>query len=449
MTQQSRTDDSWNRVVDMLSSNLESDEVEAWVNDLTLVNIQSNRVIVGGVNRFFCNWIKDHHQKLLHSHIKTAFTDHNLNDDFQLMLQVENTVPESQLLSTLEANDGKEIERNGLNPELNFGNFVNGSNSDIAYAAAQAVADNVTENKYNPLFICGDVGLGKTHLIQAIGNKVCQSADRLKTRYTNSEEFTNEVINGIRFRKSQQVRDKYRNVDLLLIDDIQFLENKESTQEEFFHIFNELIQNQKHIILTADRYPREIKNLEERLVNRFNSGMVARIGRPDFETRVAIIRNRVEKMKMPLHEDIISLIATSVKNNVRDILGILIHLEANWSLLGQEITLEFTKRILREVLDIERNPKTIENVIKVVGKKFDVKVSDILSNRRDKEISKSRQVAMYVSREITGLSYPVIAKHFGGKNHTTVLQACKKTKEWIDTDPEIKQTVGIILRELS
>ena len=443
------TANNWNRVIELLTNDLEADEIEAWVNKLTLIKVQPNQVVIGGVNRFFCNWIKDHHQKLIHTHIKNAFADLNLNEDFQLILQIEKKSTENLSLSLSEDKNKKADRENGLNSELNFHNFVNGSNSNIAYAAAQAVGDNITENKYNPLFICGNVGLGKTHLIQAIGNKVDQTSPHLNIRYTNSEEFTNEVINGIRFRKIQHVRDKYRTVDLLLIDDIQFLENKESTQEEFFHIFNELIQNRKQIILTADRYPREIKNLEERLVNRFNSGMVARIERPDFETRVAIIRNRVEKMKMPLHEDIITLIATSVKNSVRDILGILVHLEANWSLLGQEITIEFTKRILKEVLDIDRNPKTIENVIKTVSKKFEVKISDILSNRRDKEISKSRQIAMYISREITELSYPVIAKHFGGKNHTTVLQACKKTKEWIDADPEIKQTIDTVLKELS
>ncbi len=445
-----QTTKHWNQVIAFLTNDLEADEIEAWVNKLALIKVQQNQVIIGGINRFFCNWIKDHHQKLIHNHIKKAFGEFALDNDFQLILQVEKEPSENHTLSVANTEKNKEVNKgNGLNSELNFKNFVNGKNSDIAYAAAQAVADNILENKYNPLFICGDVGLGKTHLIQSVGNKAQHSHNHFKIRYTNSEEFTNEVINGIRFRKSQEVRKKYRSVDLLLIDDIQFLENKESTQEEFFHIFNELIQNRKQIILTADRYPREIKNLEERLVNRFNSGMVARIGRPDFETRVAIICNRVVLMKMPLSEDVTNLIATSVKNNVRDILGILVHLEANWSLLGQEITIEFTKRILKEVLDIEQNPKTIENVIKVISKKFDVKVSDILSDRRDKEISKSRQIAMFVSREITGLSYPVIAKHFGGKNHTTVLQACKKTKEWVDIDPEIKQTINTILKELS
>ncbi|MBU3915701.1 chromosomal replication initiator protein DnaA [bacterium] len=431
----------------MLNTNLEQDEIEAWVNKLVLNEFHTNLIVIGGVNQFFCNWIRDHHYNLLRNHLSECFSSLNLSTDFELLIQVSK---EDQSTKTVvETYNNESIYDDGLNPQFRFDNFVNGGNSDIAYAASVAVGDNVFENKYNPLFICGDVGLGKTHLIQAIGIKARSSQSNPKIQYTNSERFTNEVINGIRFKNISKIRNKYRDIDLLLIDDIQFLENKESTQEEFFHIFNELIQSKKQIIITADRYPREIKNLQERLINRFNSGMVARIGRPDFETRVAIIRGRVDQMQVPLNEDIINLIASSVKSNVRDILGILIHLEASCSLLGQEITIDSTKRILKDVLDIEENLLTIEKIIKFISNKFEVKISDIMSDRRDKEISKTRQIAMYVSRELTGLSFPVIGKHFGGKNHTTVLQACRKTKEWLDKDPEINQTINTIIRELS
>ncbi len=439
---------SWNNFITSIKENLDKDEIEAWVNRLLLIRFQTDLIIIGGVNQFFCNWIKEHHYKLLKDHLLTCFTELQLDPEFDLVIQVWKQNQETRPVNE-ERIDGEKLSEDGLNPLFHFNNFVNGSNSDIAYAAAVAVGDNVQDNKYNPLFICGDVGLGKTHLIQAIGIRAKTSQNGLRIQYTNSERFTNEVINGIRFRNIQDVRNKYRYIDLLLIDDIQFLENKESTQEEFFHIFNELIQNKKQIIITADRYPREIKNLQERLVNRFNSGMVARIGKPDFETRVAIIRNRVEQMKVPLNEEIIDFIADSVKTNVRDILGILIHLEASWSLLSQDITIDSTKRVLKDVLNIEDSPLTVENIIKFVCGKFEVKISDIMSDKRDKEISKTRQIAMYVSRELTGLSFPVIGKHFGGKNHTTVLQACKKTKEWLEKDPEINQTVTTIIRDLS
>ncbi len=439
---------SWNSFITTLKDNLDQDEIEAWVNRLILIRFQSDLIIIGGINQFFCNWIKDHHYKLIKDKLVKNFEDLNLDPEFELVIQVWKQSQDPNPVSDDKPKNQESVE-DGLNPQFRFENFVNGSNSDIAYAAATAVGDSINDNKYNPLFICGDVGLGKTHLIQAIGIKAKQSREELKVKYTNSERFTNEVINGIRFRNIQDVRNKYRNIDLLLVDDIQFLERKESTQEEFFHIFNELIQSKKQIIITADRYPREIKDLQERLVNRFNSGMVARIGRPDFETRVAIIRNRVEQMQVPLNEEIINYIANSVKSNVRDILGILIHLEASWSLLGQEITIDSTKRVLKEVLNIEESPLTIDNIIKFVCNRFEVKISDIMSDKREKEVSKTRQIAMYISRELTGLSFPVIGKHFGGKNHTTVLQACKKTKDWIDKDPEINQTVTTIMRELS
>ena len=437
----------WNNFITSIKTNLEQDEIEAWVNRLILISFQTNLIIIGGINQFFCNWIKDHHYQLLKDHLLKSFNELHLESDFELIIQVWKQNQESK--AVVGKIDEKRIAEGGLNPQFRFNNFVNGSNSDIAYAAAVAVGDNIFENKYNPLFICGDVGLGKTHLIQAIGIRAKSVNNNLKVQYTNSERFTNEVINGIRFRSIHNVRSKYRNIDLLLIDDIQFLEKKESTQEEFFHIFNELIQRKNQIIITADRYPREIKDLQERLVNRFNSGMVARIGRPDFETRVAIIRNRVEQMQVPLSEELINYIAASVKSNVRDILGILIHLEASWSLLGQEITIEAAKRVLKEVLSLEDSPLTIDNIIKSICNRFEVRISDIMSDKRDKEISKTRQIAMYVSRELTGLSFPVIGKHFGGKNHTTVLQACKKTKEWLEKDPEINQTVTTIIRELS
>ncbi|PCI30294.1 MAG: chromosomal replication initiator protein DnaA [SAR324 cluster bacterium] len=447
MTSDEQIIQCWNQFIHFLNQHLDPDEIEAWGSKLQLIRFQPDNVIIGGVNQFFCNWMRDRHQQLLRTKIYDFFSPLQINPEFQLVIQVgkeaATKVPAPKISqSTEHFNDG-------LNPQFRFEEFINGSNSEMSYAASMAVGENIKSNKYNPLFICGDVGLGKTHLVQAIGLRARELDPSIKIRYANSREFTNEVINGIRFGKIQAVRNKYRYVDLLIIDDIQFLENKESTQEEFFHTFNELIQNKKQIILTADRYPREMQKLQERLVNRFNSGMVARIYAPDFETRVAIIRTKVEKMKIPLNEEIINYIANAVKSNVRDLEGILVHIEASWSLLGQEISLDMTKRVLKDVLNLENNPQTIASIIQLVGDKFGVSVEDIMSNRREKEISKTRQLAMYVTREITGQTYPVIGKNFGGKNHTTVLQACKKMKELLEADPEIKQTITAILRQLS
>ncbi len=431
--------------IDLLSKEVEPDEVEAWVFKLKLLDYSNEKVVLGNLNQFFCNFIQLHHGDLIRKLLLIAFGKIGLREDFTLDIQKADQVETN---AKPKSSDLDSHSSTGLNPHFTFNQFINGGNSDMAYAAAIAVGEDIKENKYNPLFMSGDVGLGKTHLLQAIGLRAKEKNPDLKILYATSKDFINEVIEGIRFQKIQQVRNKYSLVDLLMIDDIQFLENKESTQEEFFQIFNDLIQNNKQIILTSDRYPREIQNLEERLVNRFNSGMVTRIYPPDFETRVAIIQTKTEQKQIELSSDIIDYIAGAIKSNVRDIEGILIHIEANLSLLGAEITIDAVKRIIKEVLNLEGTPRTIENIIKLVGQKFNIKVADLKSDKRTQEISKPRQIAMYVSREATGLSFPAIADHFGGKNHTTVIQAHKKTKEWIEKDPEIKQTITSILREL-
>lgn len=441
-------EDCWNKFITLLKTQLDSDEVEAWVEKLSLSHYQEDKIVISGINQFFCNWIKDHHQEMVRESLFSSFQDNQISEDFKLVLQAGEEVKEVSAPKK-SVNTTQEHANDGLNPNYRFENFVNGGNSDIAFAAALAVGEDVHDNKYNPLFVCGDVGLGKTHLIQAVGNAIKETNPDSRIQYSTSEVFTNEVINGIRFQKIEEIRNKYRNVDLLLIDDIQFLENKESTQEEFFHIFNELIQNKKQVIITADRYPREIQNIEDRLSSRFNSGMVAKIGKPDFETRMAIIKNKVEQIGIPISDEIVSYVATAVKSNVRDILGILIHIEAKWSLLGQDISLNMVKSTLQEVLDIKENKKNISEIIKHICNEFNVKITDVLSDKRDKEISKTRQIAMYISREITASSFPKIGKDFGGKNHTSVLQACKKTKEWMENDPEIKQRINSIIRELT
>ena len=445
MLNQEQISRSFSQFIGLLKVEMETEEIEAWVDHLELLSAAPDQISLGGLNPFFCNYIKSHHQKVLHKMAKQAFEPLGMVEDFRLLIEPANKLhgirPEEPTAHA--------VVNDGLNPNYTFRNFVNGSNSDIAYAAAMAVGENLTENKYNPLFLCGDVGLGKTHLLQAIGLAAKEKDRTVKVRWASSKEYINEVIEGIRFQKIAGVREKYRTVDLLLIDDIQFLENKDSTQEEFFQLFNDLIQAGKQIVLTSDRYPREIKNLEERLVNRFNSGMVAKIHPPDFETRVAIIRAKTAKQGFDLSEEIVNYLAGAIKSNVRDIEGILTHVEASRTLLGQEINIDAVKRVLREVMNLETNPKNVDNIIKRVAQRFEVKVGDIKSDKRTQEISKPRQIAMYLVREATDLSFPAIAEHFGGKNHTTVIQAYKKTKEWLEKDPEIRQTVLAILREIN
>ena len=367
---------------------------------------------------------------LLKKSLFNSFYPFGLEENFQLVFQVEK----------------KTIENNSLNSDNTFEGFVNGDNSSIAYACAFSIAESLSSNlisKYNPLFLYGDVGLGKTHLLQAIGNKILKENINTEIIYCTSENFTNDVIEGIRRKEILSIKKKYRNCDLFLIDDIQFLENKTTTQEEFFHTFNELLNKGKQVIITADRYPREIKTIERRLISRFSSGIVAKIDAPVYETRVAIIKNELEKIDLILAEDVILHIAHAIKTNVREIKGVIKCLEAEYSLLNQEINLDSARIILKDILNLDKSPIAVNDIIKEVSKNFNVKVADIKSEKRDREITIARQVAMYIAREITNLSYPVIGNYFE-KNHVSVIQSYKKIKSIIDEDTELRLSVNSI-----
>ncbi len=435
------TQQAWQEYIATLEQTLTDTNSNNWLTNLKLISYTKDKVILGGVTSFFKNLIYKQYFTLFRDAFYTAFQTLGLEENYTLEIT-------SQAIILQE--DKKTLQpkkTSHLNPSFNFSNFINGANSDMAYAASYATAENVENSKYNPLFICGDVGLGKTHLIQAIGNHVANK--NMTTLYTSSKQFTHEIIDNIRFGNMQSVRDAYSQVDMLLIDDIQFIENKERTQEEFFYIFNQLIQNKKQIVLTADRYPREIQNLQERLINRFNSGMVCRIYPPDYETRIAIILSKIEKIGVALSTELVQYIAKHVKYNVRDLEGVLIHIEARFSLLGQQITIQIVKQILEEVLNLKDKTHNTEDIIKYICQEYDIKVTDVKSTKRDKNISITRQLCMYIVRELTNDSYPVIGKYFGGKNHTSVMQACKKTQERIDQDPEFKQRVQTLIQNLN
>ncbi|MGK0289881.1 MAG: chromosomal replication initiator protein [bacterium] len=459
MSYEQQKQKNWEQFIQYLKEHLEKDEIDAWVSKLSLIHCQSDEIVISGPNQFFCNWIRDHHRDLVREGLMHSFWEIGLITGFKLVLKVaeegSNTPPPQTQNDSEYKNQSATAARpqiasihDGLNPDFSFEKFVSGDNSNIAYAAAQSVADNLEQTNYNPLFVYGDVGLGKTHLIQAIGVEIKRKAPDKKILYTTTQKFTNEFIDGIRFHKTHQIRNKYRSLDLLLIDDIQFLEGKETTQEEFFHTFNELIQNNKQVVITSDRYPSEIKNIEERLVSRFASGMLTKIELPDFETRVAITRTIVESLNIPIDDEITNLIASTVKSNVRDLRGILINLEAESSLMEQKITPSRVRVLLRERLNIEDKPSSVNDIIRTVAAKFDVKVSDIKSEKRGRSISQARQVAMYIVRELTNMSFPTIGKNFGGKNHSSVVQACKKIKALMQKDPEMKQRLKSIMRSL-
>lgn len=413
---------------------IDSSENEAWLEDIKIIDFKKDQLTLGGLNTFFCNWIKNNRAGILKKSLFQSFFHLGLNEDFKLIFKLDD-----------------KSNKTNLNPENKFDSFINGGNTSMAYAIAVSVAESVYKNKkskYNPLFIYGDIGLGKTHLIQSIGNKVLEKNKKIKTIYCTSEKFTSDIVYGIMNNKTNFLKNKYRNCDLLLIDDIQFLENKTATQEEFFHTFNELIDKGKQIIITADRYPREIKNIEERIRSRFSAGIVTKIDNPDFETRVAIIKNEIKNIGLIIDDDVILHIAHAIKTNVREIKGVIKCLEAEYSLLNQEINLDSARIILKDILDLDKSPINIGDILKEVAKKYNIKVSDIRSEKRDREISYVRHISMYLSREITNLSYQAIGKYFE-KNHTSIIQSHKRIKSIIDEDAELRQSINSITSNLN
>jgi len=335
-----------------------------------------------------------------------------------------------------------------LNPKYVFEEFVQGTNSQMAYAACQAVAENPA-TRYNPLFIYGGVGLGKTHLMQAIGHHLLDTKRRMKIHYSSAEIFMNELITAIRQGKSHEFREKYRNVDALLIDDIQFLAGKESTQEEFFHTFNALHGSNKQIVVTSDRPPKEIPTLEERLRSRFEWGLIADIQPPDFETRFAILKKKVEKEKRPIPDDVLTFIADNVKSNIRELEGSLVKLLMHASVYGEEITLETSKDLLNDFIDHKPKKTSIAIIQKVIAQHFRVPVDSMKSPVRTAAYVYPRQVAIYLSRELTTCSLTQIGQHFGGRDHTTVLHAIDKIREKMTEDVSLKTTILQLRKELT
>lgn len=332
-----------------------------------------------------------------------------------------------------------------LNKRYTFDNFVVGHGNRFAHAAALAVSE-APGKAYNPLFIYGGVGMGKTHLMQAVGFHVLKNNPKAKVVYLTSEKFTNEVIDSIRYDKMAAFRNKYRSVDLLMIDDVQFIAGKERTQEEFFHTFNALYESSKQIIISNDRPPKEIPDIEERLRNRFEWGLIADIQPPDFETRIAILKKKAELEEIPVSDDVLALIASRITANIRELEGALIRIIAHGAIESREITPAVAEELLKDILSPIKNkpPISIDIIKKATAEYYSLKIDDMSAKTRTKEIATARQVAMYLAREMTSASLPKIGSAFGGRDHTTVIHACDKIKTCIKDDKEIADAVDSI-----
>ncbi|MFA5634849.1 MAG: chromosomal replication initiator protein DnaA [Anaerovoracaceae bacterium] len=431
---------SWNKTLDFLRPEMTAVSFDTWIEPLTPLRVDDEQGCLylglgGGIGK---NILEDRYCNIIESAIKHAF---GIKLKAVFMDPEEMQQEEKEKANTLTHTFTDELY---LNPKYVFGTFVVGKNSQFAHAASLAVAEMPLSSQYNPLFLYGGAGLGKTHLMHAIGHHIVRNTPRLKVLYVSSEMFTNEFIKSIRDNDTAGFRNKYRNIDVLLIDDIQFLEKKERVQEEIFHTFNTLYDANKRIILSSDRPPKAIATLEERLRSRFEWGLIADIQPPDFETRVAILCKKAELEEIPVSEafmDVIKVIAEKIQNNVRELEGAFIRVVAYSSLVGQPINKDLAKEVLKDVFASSDKLLTPEIIKKYVCKHFNIKISDMESAKRSRNLAFPRQIAMYICRDLTSLSLPKIGEAFGNRDHTTVLHACDKINNEMRSNEVFKEVV--------
>lgn len=435
----------WNDALVYIQEKVPKQVFETWFTPVVLDRIEDTTAYLAVPNKFFGEWLGEHYRDLLAEAVSAAQGGGHLDVSFVVNnKQVPSPSPAQQESGPADtAGRGFVASRSKrgvqLNPKYTFKSFVVGAGNQFAHAACMAVAEQPAK-AYNPLFLYGGVGLGKTHLLNAIGNYLAERSD-LRIAYLTTEQFTNEVINSIRYDKMIDLRKRYRNVDMLMIDDIQFLAGKERTQEEFFHTFNTLYEAHKQIVLSSDRFPKDMPDIEERLRSRFEWGLIADLQPPDVETRIAILRKKSEDERIALPEDVIHFLATTMKNNIRELEGSLVRVGAYSSLTGQTITLDMAKNVLRDLIGDKKKIVSIEDIQEAVGSKYHLKIADLKSRRRSKTLVHPRQIAMYLCRELTDASFPEIGRQFGGKDHTTIIHACRQISKAKEADSTLHTTL--------
>ena len=425
--------ENWEKTLELLKPELTAVSFDTWVYPLTPVKIDHKE------NKLYLSLYNDMAKSILEGRYITII-ENAVKEAFGKKLKVLFVYSEDPQVNQEEMNFTDELY---LNPKYIFNTFVIGNNNRFAHAASLAVAESPSK-AYNPLFIYGGAGLGKTHLMHAIGHYILQQNPRTKVLYVSSEMFTNELIKAIREDKNVEFRNKYRSIDVLLIDDIQFIEKKERTQEEIFHTFNTLYEANKQIIISSDRPPKEINTLEERLRSRFEWGLIADIQAPDYETRVAILRNKSELEGLETTDaliEVISVIAEKIQSNIRELEGAFIRVIAYANLTGQKINRELAKEVLKDVFSSKDRPVTPELVKKYICKHFNIKQSDLESSKRSRNLAFPRQIAMYLCRNMTELSLPKIGEAFGNRDHTTVLHGCEKISNELKTNESLRDVL--------
>ena len=428
----------WNQVLSRLEQSVDRSEYDAWLAPTRFQGLKGDTLDIAVPSQRYIDEIRERFGSLIRATLNEISPErlqvHFVVDANATHDPAPQTLPKDELPAAV------------FNPRYRFDTFVVGNSNQLAYAASKSIAENPS-GSFNPLFIYGGAGLGKTHLIQAIGQQIRESRPRLKIAYMSADSFVTELITSIRYDKMQSFRDRYRTIDALLLDDIQFIAGKERTQEEFFHTFNALYEAQKQIVFTSDRPPKEIPTLEERLRSRFEWGLTADIQPPDLETKVAILRKKAEDKGFDLPQEVALFIAERVRSNVRELEGHLNKIAVFASLAGKSVSVDIAKEALKDVLSKEDKPITPPEILRVVAMHYGLKMSDLKQKSNAKTIAFPRQVAMYLCKDLTDLSYPEIGKLFGDKHHSTVMYSVQQIKKMIEADPQFARTVDALAKQ--
>lgn len=444
----------WDKCLNYLRDEIPAQKFNTWLRPLHAEH-RGNQLILLAPNQFVLDWVNEHFV------VKIIETLRELSEEEppEVVLRIGSRKVEAPVVITpsktstesatkAAAKQSGMLHESNLNPNFTFDNFVEGKSNQLARAAAMQVAENPGQ-AYNPLFLYGGVGLGKTHLNQAMGNLILEKNPGAKVLYLHSERFVADMIKALQHNAMNEFKKFYRSVNCLLIDDIQFFAKKERSQEEFFHTFNSLLESNQQIVLTCDRYPKEISGLEERLQSRFGWGLTIAIEPPELETRVAILMAKAEQAKIDLSSDVAFFIAKHIQSNVRELEGALKRVIANAHFTKRAITVDFVREALKDLLTLQAKLVTIENIQRVVAEYYKIKVADILSKRRNRSVTRPRQMAMALAKELTTHSLPEIGDAFGGRDHTTVLHACRKMKELMETHLDLQEDWKHLMRILS
>ncbi len=439
----------WDKTLKIIEAELTEVSYNTWIKCIVPISMDKNSLKLNVPNDFTKGILETRYKDLIINALNVT-TAQKFSVEF--FIKMEDSI-DSQVI-TINNDIKNELPLNDemsntLNPKYTFDSFVIGNSNRFAHAACLAVAE-APAKAYNPLFIYGGVGLGKTHLMHAIGHYILSNNPNTKVVYVSSEKFTNELINSIKDDKNVEFRNKYRNVDVLLVDDIQFIANKERTQEEFFHTFNALHESNKQIILSSDRPPKEIPTLEDRVRSRFEWGLIADVATPDFETRIAILKKKADVENLNIQNEVMSYIATKIKSNIRELEGALIRVVAFSSLTNKEITVDLASEALKDIISSKNSKQiTIELIQEIVANYFNLRLEDFKSARRTRNIAYPRQIAMYLSRKLTDTSLPKIGEEFGGRDHTTVIHAYEKISQNLKIDESLQSTINDLTKKLT